>query len=60
MEATMNEQLQAFKEQALGELAAVDSLDALKNLRRKDRCGKERPSGLRSERYFSLKKSEKA
>ena len=33
MEATMNEQLQALKEQALGELAAVDSLDALKYLR---------------------------
>ena len=33
MEATMNEQLQALKEQALNELAAVDSLDALKNLR---------------------------
>ena len=33
MEATMNEQLQALKEQALSELAAVDSLDALKNLR---------------------------
>ena len=33
MEATINEQLQALKEQALSELAAVDSLDALKNLR---------------------------
>ena len=33
MEATMNEQLQALKEQALNELAAVDSLGALKNLR---------------------------
>ncbi len=33
MEATMKEQLLALKEQAAAELAAVDSLEALKNLR---------------------------